>query len=186
MVVTAVVGLTAAVLVAVTVGVADAVGLAVAEAVLVAGGWPVAEALALDVAVAGAVTAGEVFTELVACGVDAAGVLGCGVKMDGALDPGPLGEQAETPRTRSSAPANVVRRTLMKPPRLKILPIQRRINTPPTAEHRPSAAGKKDQPVISTAIHRNARRPSGQWRLSHLEIRLIAPLLRRTTERARH
>jgi hypothetical protein len=87
-----------------------------AEAVPVADDRADAEAFAVDVA--GPETCGVVFTELLACGVDeVAGVLGCDVGMDGKLEPGPLGLQAATATATSSAPANVVRRTFMKPPR---------------------------------------------------------------------
>jgi hypothetical protein len=116
--VTAVVGFFVAVGVAVGVGLGVDVAVFVAECVLVADARAVAVDRAVDVAEAGAETAGEVLTVLLACGVDVAGVLGCGVGMEGKLETGPLGVQAETATATSSAPANPVRRTFMKPPRL--------------------------------------------------------------------
>jgi hypothetical protein len=104
-----------AVLVADAVRVAEAV--AVADALAVADAELVADDLLVEVAEAGAETAGEVRTELLGPADDEAGVLACGVGMDGKLEPGPLGVQAETATATSSAPANVVRRTFMKPPR---------------------------------------------------------------------
>lgn len=121
------------VMVAETVDAADEVpgadSLAVADAELAADAVPPADALpvaaallfadALVTVVAAAVVgiAGEVLTELPDRGVVVAGVLGWGVGIDGKLEPGPLGVQAETAITTSSAPVNVVRRTVMKPPR---------------------------------------------------------------------
>jgi hypothetical protein len=123
-------GCTVAVCVTVGVGLVVGVGLAVgdlvgvADGVLVTDARVVGEAVADAVAVAdarpvvaeaGADTAGEVLTVLLARGVDE-GVLACGVGMDGKLEPGPLGVQAETATATSSAPANALRRTFMKPP----------------------------------------------------------------------
>lgn len=98
----------------------DTEAAAVADAVPVGEASPVAEAVCvaddLPVDADGAVTCGDVFTELLARGVDEeVGVLGCDVGMDGELEPGPLGVQAVTATATSSAPANVVRRSFMKP-----------------------------------------------------------------------